>query len=219
MRLALVLILLLAGCASPEAQPPLSTRETPVPVSTAGTSFYQALRPGPAALLTRQPETLAEAYAEATAVVVAEVTAVNPGRLIGDMNTAVVSLHVIRVLHGDLRPELPETRVEFGVSFRPDPIAPLAGRMHADVPRGSAIWLLKWQGARSPDRKPGVPEVDPTADRSLYRITHYNVAVLVDGPDRHVFSAIAQTGTPTGARAEAESYPTINDLIAATIRQ
>ncbi|BBH71319.1 hypothetical protein ACTI_80040 [Actinoplanes sp. OR16] len=186
---------------------------TPAPVSTAGEAFYRALRPGPAAMLTRQPKSLAAAFAESTAVVVAEVTAVTEGRLIGDMQTAVVDLDVIRVLHGDLQPGLPDTRVEFGVSFLPEPIAPLVGRMHADVPRGPAVWLLKWQGRPAPDRKPGAPRRDPTADLGLYNIVHYNCAILVDGPDRHVVSAIAQDGDPFGAQAEAESYPDLDTLI------
>ena len=84
MKLAAVgMLILLAGCAS---APPASIPGTPVPsavpaspVAEAGAFFYEALRPGPAALLVRQPATRAEAYAEATAVVVAEVTAVTAG--------------------------------------------------------------------------------------------------------------------------------------------
>jgi hypothetical protein len=206
MRRAVLCVMLLfvsAGCATAQPAAPLPAPTHPAPVSTTGADFYQALRPGPAALLTRQPKTLAAAFDEATAVVEAEVTAVNPGRLIGDMHTVTVGLDVARVLHGELRPGLPDTRVEFGVSFQPGPVTPLANRMHADVPRGPTVWLIRWQGARSP----GYP-----ADLGLYTIVHYNCAVLADGPDGHVFSAIAQEGTPAGCRAEAEGYATLTDL-------
>ncbi len=175
-----------------------------------GMRFFEQIRPGPAMLLKRQPATLAEAYAESTAVVEADVTGVRAGRRAGDMSSVIVTLAPVRVLRGALRPALP-VEVEFGPLYDPADVDRVAGRMDSFPPE-RGIWLLRRQGEPAKDRKPGAPRVDPAQDLSLYRTVHPNCGILVPGPE-HVEAPSAQDDTSGhGAQAEAERFATLAEL-------
>ena len=213
-----------ADTAAPTNTPAVSAQASAVssyaPASARDLRFYSPLCPcGPAIELTRQPVSLAAAYEEATATVLAQVVDVRPGRSIADLQFIVVELQTTEVLQGALRPELRgKVLVEFPAAVLPDSTAPMVEQMLADIPKGQAVWLLRWEGELAPHRKPGVG-MDPTADPTLYVTVHPNAGVFVQGPNR-VISATAQSlqGAPpetvTGAQAEAEKFAALADLAA-----
>ena len=188
------------------------------PASVRDLRFYSHLRAdGPAVELVRQPASLAAAYEEATATIVAQVTDVRTGRTILDLQHIVVELRTTEVLQGALRPELSgKVLVEFPAAFLPDSTAPMVKQMLADIPKGQAVWLLRWEGEPPAVRKPGSGK-DPTVDPTKHRTVHPNVGVFVQGPKR-VISATAQLsehGTPaTDAQAEAEKLASLAELAA-----
>jgi hypothetical protein len=193
-----------ANTAAPTKAPTVSAQASAVssnaPASARDFSFYSPLRPGGAAVeLARQPASLAAAYDEATATILAQVTDVRPGRTIKDLQFIVVELQTTEVLQGALRPELGgKVLVQFPAAFLPASTAPMVKQMLADIP-----------GAGKDEA------VDPT----MYVTVHPNAGVFVQGPNR-VISATTQSsegGTPntaTGAQAEAEKLASLADLSA-----
>lgn len=191
---------------------------TPAPAS-ADLSFYSALRPGSQADLKRQPESLRDAYDEATVTVRAKVADVRPGRTIKDLQFIVVELDAIEVLRGSPRPELGgKVLVEFPAAFLPDSSAPMVKQMRAAIPSGPAIWLLRWQGEAPPVVKPAAGK-DNTVDPTMYVTVHPNAGVFGQGSN-HVVAATAQrvdagsTTAATGAQAEGEKFATLAELAA-----
>ena len=213
-----------ANTAAPTRAPAVSGQASAfssyAPASARDLRFYSPLRPGGAAVdLVRQPASLAAAYDEATATILAQVADVRPGRTIKDLQFIVVELQTTEVLQGALRPELRgKVLVEFPVAFLPDSTAPMVKQMLADIPKGQAVWLLRWEGEPPPTSKPGAGK-DPTVDPANYHTVHPNAGVFVQGPNR-VISATAQPsedGTPntaTDAQAEAEKFASLADLAA-----
>jgi hypothetical protein len=200
---------------------PLSAVVSKAPASARDLRFYSRLRPGPAALVVHPPASLAAAYDDATATILAQVVDVRPGRSIADLNFIVVELQTREVLQGALRTELRgKVLVEFPAAFLPDSTAPMVEQMLADIPKGQAVWLLRWEGEPPPVRKPGAGKgMDPSVDPTLYVTVHPNAGVFVQGASR-VISATAQLwgdgtpGTATGAQAEAEEFAALADLAA-----
>jgi hypothetical protein len=213
-----------ANTAAPTKAPTVSAQASAVssnaPASARDFSFYSPLRPGGAAVeLARQPASLAAAYDEATATILAQVTDVRPGRTIKDLQFIVVELQTTEVLQGALRPELGgKVLVQFPAAFLPASTAPMVKQMLADIPKGQAVWLLRWEGEPPRAIKPGAGK-DEAVDPTMYVTVHPNAGVFVQGPNR-VISATTQSsegGTPntaTGAQAEAEKLASLADLSA-----
>ncbi|SDS14766.1 hypothetical protein [Actinoplanes derwentensis] len=200
-----VAAVLLSACTSEKATvaPPVAAVPSSAPSFAGpliGARFFEPIRPGPAMDLKRQPATLKEAYAEATAVIEADVTGVRVGRTIGDMSTVIVTLRPARVLRGALRPQIP-AEVEFGPLFDPKDVARVADLMDS-FPPARGVWLLRWQGQGQ--RRP--------ADPKLYHVVHPNCGIFVQDAG-HVRAPAAQDDTSGyGAQAEAERFATLAEL-------
>lgn len=211
-----VAAVLLSACGSPEPAAvtmPVTERASSAPVSfgpVLGSRFFAPIRPGPAMDLKMQPPTLDQAYAEASAVVEADVVGVRAGREIGGMSSVIVTLAPARVLRGALRPDI-GVDVEFGPIFDPADVRRIAGTMDS-FPPARGVWLLRWQGEPSRQRKPGAPRISSGQDPALYRTVHPNCGVFVQGPE-HVEAPSAQDDTSGhGAQAEAERFTTLAEL-------
>lgn len=180
-------------------------------------SFFGPIRPGEGVVLVREPASLDAALEHATATVMATVSGVEAGRTIHDLQFIEVELTVTEVLHGALRPELKGVvRVEFVGAFLPEPVAAKVDKMRAALAPDPAVWLLRWQGEPSPNRKPGVPAEDPTADKTLYRVVHPNSGVFAQG-EKGVVVATSHTeeeSSPRGAQLEGEKFRKLSDLAA-----
>ncbi|MFG1913463.1 hypothetical protein [Micromonospora sp. NPDC048898] len=166
-------------------------------------------------ILKRQPPTLAAAYDEATATVLAEVKGVRKGRVLKDLQWVAVELRVIEVLSGNLRPELgKKVDVEFPVEFLPEPVDPVVDAMRSTLPKGPAVWLLQWEGSLATPTKPGAPS-NPSVDLSMYVTVHPNTGVFIQGP-QGVVAATAQEKhdglSARGAEAEGQRFATVNEL-------
>jgi hypothetical protein len=198
------------------APPPPSPDNVPLDRYAASDQrFFDPVRPTAAISMVAPPETLEAALAEATATLVAEVSAVHPGRILHDLQLVDVELRVHEVLRGALRPELGGVvRVEFPASFLPDDIDPVIDRMRAHLPANPAVWLVRWNGEPPPTRKPGAPAKDPTADPTRYRLVHPLCGVFIQGPG-HVLAATGLPSYPAyGAQVEGERFALLSDLAA-----
>jgi hypothetical protein len=163
----------------------------------AGEDFFAVLRHGERADLVPEPASLTEAYADATAVIEADVSGVGPGRVVSKppLLEVAIDLRPVRVLHGTLPPGSDRIRVEFIASVPADDPGATVGRMNADLP-GRGIWLL---------HKP--------ASATHYELLHPNTGVFVQGP-AHVEAPSAQRLPARGARAEAQRFATLDELAA-----
>lgn len=192
------------------------------------TTFWDALSPkeeGGSQLA--PPATLAEAYDEATATVTAEVTGVQPGRVIrgeaGDLYWVVVQLKVNEVLNGQLEPRLNgKTEVEFAAAWDPDAVDTIVDGMRETLPTGQAIWLIKWEG-ESKLTKPLPPGADPAAyeahlnsvmDKTKYVMVHPDVGAITEDAGKVVSLTTSWEDTsPRGALAEAQQLGSIEAVV------
>jgi hypothetical protein len=219
----------LAVTGRPDVAPPAAPATPPVALATSipaiensrytasDLRFFKPLQPRANWSVPVPPETLDDAFHEATATVLAKVTGVQPGRTVGGdpaLQFIEVDLEVAQVLRGQLRPELKgSVRVEFPGAFRPDPIAPAVDAMRANMPAKLGVWLLRWEGEESSARKPGAPRNSSTSDKNLYVVVHPDCGIFVETEDG-VVSASGPSRPGAAAQSEAESYRTLGDLVA-----
>ena len=218
--LLIVACLANSGCAA--SDPPTAGTSTTAPSGTTATpigDFFSELRPPAAAGLVRDPDTLKQCTALAQMVVEARPVTVTAGRSIADLQLLDITLGEVTVLAGTPNPATgSDVHVELPGVFKPDPIEGMVARLNAKIPSSRSVWFLKWNGAATPT-KPGATGVDPTANPKTYSLVHPNCGVFTESSGR-VEAATAglhdtSTARPRSARAEAEEFLSLNELIAA----
>ncbi|MEV0899825.1 hypothetical protein [Actinoplanes sp. NPDC049802] len=200
--------------ASPVPGPPAADAPVHPP---AGEGFFSVLRPGSQADLVSPPDSLRAAYAEATAVIEADVAAVHaePSRGEPALVTVIIELRPVRVLRGALQSGVSGTRIRLLVGRDGDRADELEEQMRGDLP-ARGIWLLRWQGKPPDRRKPGAPSFSPAENPAHYRTIHPECGIFVQGAE-HVVAPAARDLEglpPRGAQAEAERFATLDELAA-----
>lgn len=187
------------------------------------TNFWDALSPkGEGMSQMAPPASLAEAYDDATATVAAEVTGVRPGRVIrggaGDLYWVVVELKVNELLNGRLEPSLNgKTQVEFAAAWDHGALDTIVDGMPETLPKGQAIWLIKWEGEFKLT-KPLPPGADPAAfdssmDKTKYVMVHPDVGAITEDAGRVVSLTAWEGASPRGALAEAQQLGSIEAVV------
>ena len=161
--------------------------------------FFSRLR-RPGALYIRPPADLAAGVKASTAVVIAEVTGDRPTRTPGDGDPQPligVVLRPVEVLKGRLRPEPKEAVAEFLGGSTADSADPIA-ELRRTLPRGKAIWFLRWNGKSPRAAKTGATPL-PEVDKQYYSLVHMEGGVFVQGPSG-ILAPTAQRNhsNPTG---------------------
>jgi hypothetical protein len=118
-------------------------------------AFYESLRLE-GALLAPPPADVPAATEASTAVVVAQIKDVATERVIGDLQTTGIHLRVVEVLSGELRPELGGKVIVEHPLGDPKVAEQQVNALRATLPKGEAVWFLRWQGDKAPVTKPGV---------------------------------------------------------------
>jgi len=176
--------------------------------------FYRQFR-WDAVSLARPPEDLSAAVEQSTAVVLAQIVDVRATRRVGDPAIAMSAfvLRPVEVITGRLRPELAGVvEVEFfGLPADPAGLA----EMRTSLPKGLALWFLRWLGEPAATVKPGAPSVSGVADLTRYTTVHPTM-VFASGTDG-VYSAFfldQPTFTAKDAPNEALRLARLSELVA-----
>lgn len=177
-------------------------------------TFYQRFR-WDAVTLVSPPKDLQTAVQDSTAIVLAQIVDVRRTRNVGEpsIEMSAFVLRPVEVISGRLRPDLGGVvEVEFyGLPTDPAGLA----AMRARLPKGLAVWFLRWQGEPAPSPKPGAPSVSAAADLTRYTTVHPTM-VFVPGADgvNSAFFLNEPSITAMGAPSEALRFARLSELVA-----
>jgi hypothetical protein len=157
------------------------------------------------------PTSLAQSIEYSTVVLVAEIAdVVNEGVIDAEgdpdsLISASIILKPIKVLKGQLQPELDKVTVGFVAAStidEPDPIASLRAQLPVT---GPAIWMLRWAAARGPSTM-GTTAAPTNMELTRYVWVHRST-IFAQGPDKVIAptapdDSIDATGNSVAAEAK-----------------